>query len=117
MKVIVAGGRDFNDYSSLEYALNQLQNSYPNEIIEIVSGNARGADTLGERWAKENNKNIHYFKADWNKFGKSAGYKRNEKMAEFADALIAFWDGNSKGTNHMINLAREYKLKVKVIKY
>lgn len=84
---------------------------------------ANGADTLGETYAKNNCFQIRYFPADWDKFGKSAGYIRNKQMAEYASyrkgygALIAFWDGKSKGTMHMINLAKEYCLKVFVYNY
>jgi hypothetical protein len=112
-KVIIAGGRTFNNYDLLcqncDKALS-LQTE-----IEIVSGTANGADKLGEKYAKENGYSIKQFPADWNKYGKSAGYKRNEEMAKYSDALIAFWDGNSKGTKHMIDLAKRYGLKVKVV--
>ena len=112
-KVIIAGGRTFNNYDLLcqncDKALS-LQTE-----IEIVSGTANGADKLGEKYAKENGYSIKQFPADWNKYGKSAGYKRNEEMAKYADALIAFWDGKSKGTKHMIDLAKRYGLKVKVV--
>lgn len=115
MKVIIAGGRTFNDYDSLlqkcDYFLSQQTE------IEIVSGTANGADKLGEKYGNEKGYPIKQFPADWDKFGKSAGYKRNEEMAKYADALIAFWDGNSKGTKHMINIAHKYNLKVKIVMY
>lgn len=84
---------------------------------EIVSGTARGADLLGEKYATENEIQIKRFPADWNRFGKSAGYKRNEEMANYADACICFWDGKSRGTKSMIDLAEKYKLKTIVIRY
>ena len=68
-----------------------------------------------KKYANERGYPIKQFPADWNKYGKSAGYKRNEEMAKYADALIAFWDGKSKGTKHMIDLAKRYGLKVKVV--
>lgn len=112
-KVIIAGSRSFQNYSLLkEYAdfkLSQICDS-----IEIVSGGARGADTLGERYAKENGYSIKVFLADWEQFGKAAGYMRNVQMAEYADALLAFWDGKSRGTMHMIQIANNYGLKVGV---
>lgn len=115
MKVIIAGGRDFEDYNKLcqvcDYMLSKQSD------IEIVSGTANGADTLGEKYAKEKGYPIAKFPADWNKYGKSAGYKRNAKMAEYADALIAFWNGKSKGTKHMIDLANKAKLKIKICYY
>jgi hypothetical protein len=120
MKVIVAGSRGFDDYTLLSDELNKLQHllkSMDKSITEIVSGTARGADKLGERWADENNVCIKKFPADWNTYGKSAGYIRNQQMAEYADVLYAFWDGKSKGTKHMIDLAHKHNLKVRVISY
>lgn len=114
-KVIVAGGRDFNDYNLLKNKLDYLLSN--KKDIEIVCGEAKGADSLGKRYAIENNHNIKSFPADWNTYNKSAGYIRNKQMAEYSDALIAFWDGKSKGTNHMINLAKEKGLKVKIVIY
>jgi hypothetical protein len=115
MKVIIAGGRTFDDYNLLCKACDntlRLQNE-----IEIVSGTANGADKLGERYANEKGYTIKQFPANWDKHGKGAGFIRNEEMAKYADALIAFWDGKSKGTKHMIDLANKYELKVKVITY
>ena len=57
------------------------------------------------------------FPADWDKYGKAAGYKRNGEMARNADALIAFWDGKSRGTKHMIDLAKKYDLQARVVMY
>ena len=115
MKVIIAGGRSFDDYAKLcEYCDYILQNKTE---VEIVSGTARGADKLGERYAKERGYSIKRFPADWVKHKKSAGYKRNAQMADYADGLIAFWDEESRGTMHMINLAREKGLKVRVCIY
>jgi hypothetical protein len=114
-KVIVAGSRDFNDYELLKSTLDKL---LVNQIdIIIVSGTARGADKLGERYAADKGYSISSHPADWDKYGKSAGYIRNEEMAKEADGLVAFWDGKSRGTKHMIDLAHKYNLKVKVIEY
>lgn len=111
MKVIIAGGREFNDYSLLSSVCDHmLQNQ---EEVEIVSGTARGADKLGERYANERGYKLTRFPAEWS-LGKQAGYIRNKQMAEYADALICFWDGRSKGTGHMIDLAKSKGLKVKV---
>jgi Protein of unknown function (DUF2493). len=115
MKVIIAGGRKFNDYSLLSSVCDHmLQNQ---EEIEIVSGTAGGADRLGERYAEEKGYKLTKFPADWEKFGKGAGYIRNKQMAEYADALIVFWDGESSGTKHMINLAKKEGIKVKIVRY
>lgn len=104
-KLIVAGGRNFNDYETFKSALDQYIKDYKDTYtIEIVSGMARGADILAYQYAKENNLVCHEFPADWEKYSKAAGFIRNKQMAAFADALLAFWDGHSKGTSHMISL-------------
>ena len=119
IKVIIAGTRDFNDYAFLKKNLDYfLQGINPNnEEIEIVSGNARGADKLGERYAKEHNLPVKLFPANWDKYGKRAGYLRNQEMANYADVLIAFWDEKSKGTKHMIDIAKKQDLTVIVVGY
>lgn len=116
-RVIVAGSRTFNDYALLSAKLDQLLAGKiaQGEKIVIVSGGARGADKLGERYANERNFEIDLHPASWEKHGRSAGYIRNEEMARAADALVAFWDGSSRGTKHMIDLARKYNLQVRVI--
>ena len=112
-KVIIAGSRSFQDYPILkEYANFKLSNI--RDAIEIVSGGAKGADMLGERYAKEKGYSLKVFPADWERHKNAAGYLRNVQMAEYADALIAFWDGKSRGTMHMIQIAYSYGLKVGV---
>jgi len=108
MKVIIAGGRDFTNYDLVEKAISKSNF----EITEVVSGCARGADTLGEAWALGNNVPVKGFPANWNLHGRAAGPIRNKAMAEYADALIAIWDGQSKGTANMITQAREFGLDV-----
>lgn len=115
-RVIIAGGRDFEDYQLLRQTMNKLLVNTEDEIV-IVSGKARGADTLGERYAKECGYKILPFPADWEKHGRKAGFLRNMEMAKNADALIAFWDGKSKGTKSMIDLANRHQLKVRVKMY
>lgn len=117
-RVIIAGGREFSDYQLLSSRMDSLLANKVNEgPVAIVCGKARGADTLGERYAKERGYQVLYFPADWDRLGKRAGYVRNEEMAKNADALVAFWDGQSKGTKHMIETAREYRLAVRVVRY
>ena len=116
-KVIVAGGRDFKNYNLLSESLYTLLNNKKPSEVEIVSGNCRGADMLGERWSRRTATSLKKFPADWDKYGKSAGYKRNLEMAEYADALVAFWDGKSKGTSNMIRLAKLKGIKVRVVMY
>lgn len=115
MRIIIAGGRDFDNYKLLTNTLHEIVFYDPD--AEIVSGKAKGADSLGEKYAKEMDIPIKEFPADWNKYGKSAGYIRNKQMAEYSDVLVAFWDGKSKGTKHMIDLAKENKLIVYIINY
>ena len=112
-KVIVAGSRTFNDYDLLENKLNLLLKDKLN--VQIVSGTCYGADLLGEKYANKHKLDIKRFPADWNKYGKSAGYIRNKEMANYADACIVFWDGISRGTMHMINLAKDKGLKLEIV--
>lgn len=129
MRIIIAGSRDFNDYNKLKSEtlkiineLNFKDYNTKRENVEIISGTARGADQLGERFAKEYKLNLVKFPANWDSFGKRAGYLRNAEMSKYAkqDAelgvLIAFWNG-SKGTKHMIDLATKDGLKVYVVKF
>jgi len=115
VKVIIAGGRDFKDYDLLCRKADKILSRQSE--IEIVSGAAKGADKLGERYAQERGYPIKRFPADWGTWGNRAGYLRNEEMAEYGDALIAFWNGTSKGTQHMINIAKKQDLMIRVITY
>lgn len=115
MKVIIAGGRDFDNYDLLrEKCDNILRNQ--DEVI-IISGGAKGADSLGERYAKERGYSTEVFHAKWEEHGKKAGPIRNQEMAINSNALIAFWDEKSKGTKHMIDTATDKGLLVRIIKY
>lgn len=114
-KVVVAGSRNFNNYNLLKEKLDFLLQNKKN--IEIVSGTARGADTLGERYAKERGYSLKRFPANWEKHGRKAGYIRNKEMRDYADAVVVFWDGESRGTKHMIDLSKEKNLPIKIIKY
>ena len=107
-RVIIAGGRDFADYELLSKTMDEYLPEITDDI-SIVCGQARGADTLGEQYAKEHGYNVQYCKA--------AGYIRNTEMAKNADALVAFWDGASLGTKHMIATAERLHLDVKVVTY
>ena len=113
MKIIIAGGRDFNNY----YILERVLNSFKGLIDEVISGDARGADELGARWATYNNIHVNHFPADWDYYGHAAGFIRNIEMADNADALIAFWDGKSKGTGHMIKTMQMKKKPYRVFNY
>lgn len=111
MKVIIAGSRHINDYNLVVKSVKQSGFI----ITEVVCGAANGVDSLGERYAKENNIKLSYFYPDWKGLGKSAGHKRNEQMAHYSDCLIAIWDGKSSGTKHMIKYAKSKKLRVYIM--
>jgi hypothetical protein len=115
MKVIIAGGRDFNDFELLKDKCDIYLSQQSN--VEIVSGTANGADKLGERYAKESNLKLTKFPADWDLYGRGAGPIRNKEMADYADSLVVFWDGKSKGTENMIAEARKRGLSIRIIKY
>jgi hypothetical protein len=114
-KVIVAGGRDFNDYKLLTAKCDNYLINKNN--VEIVSGAAKGADSLAIKYANERGYALKIFTPDWSTFGKRAGYLRNEEMGNYADALIAFWDGESRGTKHMIDIATDKGLLLRIIRY
>ena len=111
MKTIIAESRNITDYNLIKTTLQNISLN----ITEVVSGKAIGVDQLGEKYAEEFGLPIHPLPADWKKYGKSAGYKRNEEMANNAEALVAFWDGKSSGTKHMIDIAKRKKLKVTIV--
>ena len=118
-KVIVAGSRDFGNYKLLEQKLNRLLSAkvVAEDEIVVISGCARGADSLGELYAKTKGYAVERHPADWDKNGRSAGYIRNEQMAEVADALVAFWDGKSRGTAHMIETMNRLHKPVRVVRF
>lgn len=118
---LVVGSRTFQDYDLLKSKLNHLLQNQGNEVV-IVSGGAKGADSLAERYAKEKDLPLKIFPAEWGKYGKSAGYIRNEEMHKYISkqnkrGVVAFWDGMSKGTTHNFGLADKYKNKIKLIHF
>lgn len=119
-RIIIAGSRDFNDYEYLNKQLTRFIKSHPDKRFTIVSGAARGADQLGERFAREKCLLLKRFPAKWNKFGRSAGYIRNAQMLDYISKsdcdgyVLAFWDGKSKGTQHMIKSAQKAGIEVKI---
>jgi hypothetical protein len=110
MRTIIAGSRDMTDYSVVCTAMLD----FAEEVTEVVSGEARGVDRLGEKWATMRGIPVKRFPANWDRFGRSAGYKRNTEMARYAEALVAIWDGKSKGTKNMIDEAKRLGLVVHV---
>jgi len=117
-KLIVAGGRDFLDYERMHAVLFDVAEQAGHDTaISIVSGMARGADRVAYEIAKAENIKCYEFPADWNQYGKRAGYLRNENMARVADGLLAFWDGKSRGTAHMIKTMRVLGKPVQIVSY
>lgn len=119
--LLVAGTRTFNDYDLLFSEIKRLTSRYNNDIC-IVSGGARGADALAKRYAEDNGLEYIEFKAEWDKYGKSAGPIRNKKMHEFISKFdvrgcVLFWDGKSKGTQYNIELSKKYNNPLRVIIY
>lgn len=102
MKLIIAGSRNITEYFYLLLAMRLQDVVNEHEITEIVSGRALGVDRLGERYAHLRGIPVKSFPADWNLYGRSAGVLRNNKMARYADAAVIVWDGQSRGTSHMI---------------
>ena len=113
MKLAVVGSRNFDNYPVLKAKLDILHKH--KDITCIISGGANGADSLAERWARENRIELLIFLPEWDKYGKSAGYIRNVDIIKASDAVIAFWDGKSKGTQHDINLAKEHNKPLAII--
>ncbi len=109
---LVVGSRTFNDYAYMEKTLDNLLKNQMGRVV-IVSGGAKGADSLAERYAKERGYDLEVFPADWEKHGNSAGYIRNGEMHEYIAKMekrgvVAFWDGESKGTANNFELAKKY---------
>lgn len=114
MKTIIAGSRSITDEAALLDALRAC--GFEALITEVFSGGARGVDALGEAWAAKRGLTIRRFVPDWASAPRHAGLLRNVEMAAQADALIALWDGASRGTAHMIQTAHQHKLRVYVHK-
>ena len=114
MRLIIAGSRNIDKIQHLYNAILtfELQDVIRNEVTEIISGGAKGADTLGEILAEKLNIKLKRMPANWNKYGKSAGYRRNKEMSQCADSCLVLYNGSSKGSQHMIDLAKEAGLKL-----
>ena len=120
-KVIIAGSRDFDNFISAEHNLLSFFKAFGihSTDIEIISGGARGADKMGEKFANRYGIKLTVFPAQWDKYGKSAGIIRNAEMAQYAKGgiLFAFWDGESRGTKNMIDTAKRNKMTVVIFEY
>lgn len=111
LTIAVVGSRSFNDYSKVKSILDK----FLKHGIKLVSGGAAGADTLAERYAKENDLEITVLKPEWNKYGKRAGFMRNEDIIDACDIVVAFWDGKSPGTKNSVDVAYSKQKKVFLI--
>ncbi len=111
MKVAVIGSRGFNNYDLLKKTLSNI------EITLLVSGGATGADSLGEQYAIENNIETKIFLPDWDKHKRAAGMIRNTDIVNESEVVVAFWDGNSRGTLDSINKAKKSNKKLIIINY
>lgn len=116
-RVIIAGGRDFNQTDKAFRHIDKLLRNIDSDLIEIVEGGAKGADVIGREYAISRGIPYKTFEADWDGLGKRAGYVRNAEMATYSTHLIAFWDGKSRGTSHMIDLAKREGLRISVAHY
>ncbi len=116
-RVVVAGCRDYNDYNQakvhIEKCIERIREEY---TLVFLSGGCRGADMLGERYARENGFAVEHYLAQWERYGKKAGPKRNLQMAEVCDYVICFWDGKSRGTACMISYAKKLNKPLRIIK-
>ena len=111
MKLAIIGSRNFSNYTLLKSILEP----YKSKLTLVISGGTKGADSLGEKWAIENNIKTLIFLADWDKHGKSAGFIRNQDIIKNCDCCIAFWDNKSPGTKHSLSLCEKYNKPYKVV--
>lgn len=117
---LVVGSRDFNDYDFVKRKLDHILKNHFDKVV-IVSGGAKGADSCAERYAAEKGYECVVFHAEWDKYGKVAGYIRNKKMHEYIAkaqhrGCVAFWKNKSKGTSHNFDLAKEFNTPIRIIK-
>lgn len=116
MRIIVCGSRDFEDEDAVRDALLEHTTPYQRWQVTVVHGAARGADHMAEVAATDLEFSIERHPADWTSFGKSAGPRRNAEMAGLgADLCLAFWDGRSPGTAHMVTVATQAGIPVRII--
>ena len=107
LSVAVVGSRGFGDYAYLKKSLDAEVSRLGVRSVRIVSGGARGADSLAEQYAREKGFLLKVFPADWDRYGKAAGYIRNKDIIRNCDLCVAFWDGQSRGTANDFAICRE----------
>lgn len=112
-KIVVAGGRTYTNTGMVFICLEKIVQK--GDVI--ISGHAKGVDMMGELYAQKNNLACEIFPAEWDKYGRSAGPRRNEKMAQVADKVVVFWDFKSRGTKNMVEMAKKYKKELFIFDY
>lgn len=117
MKIGIVGSRSFSDYELLCESINSFLTSNQVSVEAVVSGGARGADLLAERFARDNGLKIIVHRALWNTFGKSAGIIRNEAIVKDSDIIFAFWDGKSSGTKNTIERVKKSGKRVFIVAF
>lgn len=123
IRIIVAGTRTFSDYellrNKLDDFISKLKQKHPDKQVVIITGAAKGADQLGSFYARNHNIPLKEFPADWTTYGKAAGPIRNQQMLDFAlheiPVLIVFWDGESRGTKNMMNIAKRHNVQTEIV--
>ena len=115
MNIAIIGSRDFNDYELIVSEIKKLD--LHTDDIKIVSGGAKGADRLGEKYADDNNYEKIIYKAEWKRYGGGAGIIRNRLIIKESDIVIAFWDGKSKGTKSSIEIAKKLNKTLVIVDY
>ena len=113
MKILICGGRDYNNWLKFCEVMSEYF-AWDRYDLELISGGARGADSLAEQWAKEYGVIITVFPADWKTYGTRAGYLRNVLMADQNPDLVIAFPG-SKGTAMMVKIARERGIEVQEV--
>ena len=112
-KIVVAGGRTYTNTGMVFICLEKIVQK--GDVI--ISGHAKGVDMMGELYAQKNNLACEIYPAEWDKYGRSAGPRRNEQMAQVADKVVVFWDFKSRGTKNMIDMAKKYKKELFIFDY
>lgn len=112
MTYAIIGGRDFNDYELVNSTMSQYK-----DITSIVSGGAKGADSLGAKYAFDNDIKLITHLPDWEQYGRGAGFVRNKLIIDDADVVIAFWDGKSKGTKNSIDTTKKQNKQIEIVEY
>ena len=123
IRIIVAGTRTFSDYellrNKLDDFISKLKQKHPDKQVVIITGAAKGADQLGSFYARNHNIPLKEFPADWTTYGKAAGPIRNQQMLDYAlheiPVLIVFWDGESRGTKNMMNIAKRHNVQTEIV--